>query len=602
MKKILVGFIIFMLTIVPVYAYKDKTNSININVFIDKKGNAEVTETWDTEVASGTENYKQMLDLKDSIVTDFIVSDETNKIYENINNWNSSASLNDKKFKSGIKEITDGIELCWGVSEYGHKVYTIKYKVSNFVQQYNDAQGIYFTLVNKSSIPPQNVNIVIASNYAFSNDNTYLWAYGYQGTDIISNSSIILKGTNFSENDYVVVLAKFKKNFFMTSSKVNSNFDKVLEQAEKGVEDDTEKKEDLFTIIYATVAIIFILNIATGYDIIFAAIAGYIWFSIHNPLLALLFYTLYYIYSRIWTNREDVKTYIKSIVRFNNTHKNKDIEYYRDIPFDSNIDMLIVTAINYDVIGKTNGLLGAYFLKWFREGKLHIVTDELGRKQLDLTSLSSTDKNELFIMQNIKIAAGNDNLLAERELKRWMKINYHDYNNILRTSFYNGANRLYQQGYVVNKSLIGTKFDTSALNATEKLDLQAANLRGLKKYLINFTSIKDKEPMEISLWEDYLIAAQVLGIANKVMRQLRKLYPDFEKSIKLELEELNHIASLSNYAYRSYYRSSFRENIRSNSSRHDKLGSRLFGSGGSSSLGGGSGSRGGGSSASSGRR
>ncbi len=48
----------------------------------------------------------------------------------------------------------------------------------------------------------------------------------------------------------------------------------------------------------------------------------------------------------------------------------------------------------------------------------------------------------------------------------------------------------------------------------------------LKKYLKEFTLIKEREPIEVSLWNEYLMYAQIFGMADEVANQFKKLYPE----------------------------------------------------------------------------
>ncbi len=56
----------------------------------------------------------------------------------------------------------------------------------------------------------------------------------------------------------------------------------------------------------------------------------------------------------------------------------------------------------------------------------------------------------------------------------------------------------------------------------------------LKKYMEDFSLIKDKEVPELILWEKYLVYATAFGIANKVLKQLKIVYPQL-----LDAEYLN---------------------------------------------------------------
>ena len=55
---------------------------------------------------------------------------------------------------------------------------------------------------------------------------------------------------------------------------------------------------------------------------------------------------------------------------------------------------------------------------------------------------------------------------------------------------------------------------------------EAVKLAGLKKFLLEFSRIDEKGAIEVKMWDEYLIFAQIFGIADKVSKQFKKLYPD----------------------------------------------------------------------------
>ena len=66
----------------------------------------------------------------------------------------------EKQNKCGINKTKKGIELCWGISEYGSREYRITYDLTNFVVQSNDYQFTYMCLQPKmSNLPIKNLNI-----------------------------------------------------------------------------------------------------------------------------------------------------------------------------------------------------------------------------------------------------------------------------------------------------------------------------------------------------------------------------------------------------------------------------------------------------------
>ena len=82
---------------------------------------------------------------------------------------------------------------------------------------------------------------------------------------------------------------------------------------------------------------------------------------------------------------------------------------------------------------------------------------------------------------------------------------------------------------MVKEGLINRKKDIIKgiiREATPELKSEANKLAGLKKYLLDYKRIKDREIIEVHLFEEYLILAQIMGITNKVAKQFEKIYPN----------------------------------------------------------------------------
>lgn len=72
------------------------------------------------------------------------------------------------------------------------------------------------------------------------------------------------------------------------------------------------------------------------------------------------------------------------------------------------------------------------------------------------------------------------------------------------------------------KTVITKYVDNSVRN-------EALNLMGLKKFLLDYSLISDRQNIEVHILENYLVFAQLLGIADKEEEQFSKLYPDFKE-------------------------------------------------------------------------
>ena len=157
-------------------------NSISMDIFIDDDGNAQVEEIWNCSTSSGTEVYHPYYNLGNSVISDLTVSDGST-VYETLSSWNTSGTLSSKANKCGINRISNGVELCWGISSYGSHTYSVKYNISNFVSELEDSQMIYWTLIPydfSNSIGKVSINI--RANFSIP-DSVGVWGYGnYGGT------------------------------------------------------------------------------------------------------------------------------------------------------------------------------------------------------------------------------------------------------------------------------------------------------------------------------------------------------------------------------------------------------------------------------------
>ena len=75
----------------------------------------------------------------------------------------------------------------------------------------------------------------------------------------------------------------------------------------------------------------------------------------------------------------------------------------------------------------------------------------------------------------------------------------------------------------------------------------AFELKGLKNYLNDYTKIADRGAIEVELFEEYLMYAQIFGIAKKVRKEFETLYPDLiEQTSIRSYNDLDYIWYMSN--------------------------------------------------------
>ena len=143
--------------------------------------------------------------------------------------------------------------------------------------------------------------------------------------------------------------------------------------------------------------------------------------------------------------------------------------------------------------------------------------------------------------------ASKDDILQEKEFEKWCSKNYsqilHWFDKILDYE----RNLLIQEGKIEKIEIVRYKvFKIHQYIVDSSLMDEAKELAGLKKFLEEFTLIKEREPIEVNLFEDYLIFAQILGIAKKVATQFKKLYPEIIENYNYDFDDIFLIYTISN--------------------------------------------------------
>ena len=65
------------------------------------------------------------------------------------------------------------------------------------------------------------------------------------------------------------------------------------------------------------------------------------------------------------------------------------------------------------------------------------------------------------------------------------------------------------------------------------VDDDIMTLKILKKYLEDFTLLDERHLSEVNLWKNYMVYATLFGIAEQVIKDMKKINPDFFKMDEL---------------------------------------------------------------------
>lgn len=560
--KIVFAFI-FILAIIGIEksVQANSISKISMDIYIDKNGDAQVTEVWNCSVNQGTESYHPYYNLGNSKITNLTVSEGT-KTYTTLSSWDTSGSLNTKAYKCGINKISNGVELCWGISTYGAHNYTVKYTISKFISQLTDSQMVYWTLIPYDfSTAIGDVKIKIYSD-TYIKDTVDVWGYGnYGGLCYVSNGAIYMDSDGrLGTSEYMTILVKFPQETFETTNDLNHDFNYYYEMAEKGSTKYNKKTTSAFTIVKGIIILVFQ--------------TFQFWLFIIAAIIA----------SKKGTSK---KYGFKPGPEGRKIPK--DVPYYRDIPCNGDILRSYYISYQYGLVKKKTDILGAIILKWLKQGIIRTENREGGKvfKREDTVIILEDGKNTTFSDRREKeifdmmYEASEDGVLENKEFEKWCKKSYTKilgwFDDILRQQ----RDKLVEEG-LINTEERGFWFGKK-YTSTSELKEEAMKIAGLKKYLLEYTLIKDREAIEVELFESYLIYAQMLGIADKVSKQFKELYPD--------LIEQTHYNSYDNIVYINMCTT---RGISSANSARAAAQSYSSGGGGFSSGGGGGGSFGGG--------
>lgn len=500
---------------------------ISMDIYIDKDGDASVTEVWNCQASSGTEVYHPYYNLGKSKITNLTVSD-SGVDYQTLSSWSTSGSLQSKAQKCGINKVSNGVELCWGISNYGSHTYTVKYTITNFIADLNDSQMIYWTLIPYDfSNYISDVYIKIHADEAFP-DTTPVWGYGnYGGTAYVYDGYIEMQPQNgLGTDEYMTVLVQFPKGTFNANNSLNHDFDYYYEMAEDGAEHYENNDSNLFvTIIEVIFQIAMVLFVPT--------------------IILIVIVT-----SGQGNGRSSV-LHKPSNTKFSK----KDIEYFRDIPCNNDIFRAFYVGYNYNILKRDSYLLGAIILKWIKDSVVKVEHKESSKvfKKDDISIIFNTSSLQNFESKkekeifDILYSASKDGVLENNEFKDWCELHYKTVFNWFDDILDEQRDKLVNENLIMHEEKTILKFFVKhKYSSTPELRQEALNLAGLKKYLKEYTLIKNREPIEVNLFENYLIFAQLMGIADKVAKYFKDLYPDIiEQS---DFDSYNNIAFVNTWA------------------------------------------------------
>ena len=507
MKRLL-SFLTVLFLLIPtaVDASSTRVNSIDINCQIDQNGTATFVEKWDMDVSEGTEGYKIFNGMSDQPLKLIGVTDDRGKTYTNIGSWNSDLSKEYKTNKCGL--IRDGghYELCFGLGDYGRRSYTMTYQIDHFVNQYEDQQGINYAFISDMALNVGDVTIRVSGITPYSKDNAKIWAFGYSGSVNFDDGSVVLQTHSLNSNKMQLLMG-LESNAYASPNQRYSRkkFEKVVNEAKEGssYSKGMSKAAKIMLFIFITFVIVMVIFIIVA-----------------------------------------VIVFSDSGVVFENgrTIKGKEVTPFREIPCDKDIFLFYYLAKKLDIIGddeSRENLISGFILKWVRDGVVTIREKESGaivkKKNYDMyldVDVKFENKQESALYKMF-ILASKDGVLQTKAFQKWCGKHYKKIDswftkvdNIIEDSMNKNG---YAKTATVYKRVLFWNIPRDRTVWTNKAYDQCLYVWGFNNFLEDEDNMKEKAAIEVKLWDEYLIFAAVLGIADRVEKQLKVAIPRYEE-------------------------------------------------------------------------
>lgn len=547
MKKIAVLFIslcsVFILSF-SVGAANNVTN-MYIDVTLNEDGSADIHQQWTGYFNEGTENYYPFMTKDRLEIINFTVKDEE-RVYETLDEWDVDASFSKKAGKCGLNSISDGYEVCWGISDYGSNTYEIDYTVKNMVGGYDDSDGFNFRFVNSemNTVPTSvSVTIKLWNGTPITDEICNIWGFGYDG-EIQFRDGTVQAWTRYplDYENHVTLMLEFSKGIFTPEWQESGSFEQVKQRAFDGSDYDTSGDDKEFLIM---------LCICVGI-----------------PLLGVIVYLIYKLVQ---------KTKVKSI--------KKKAEYHREAPLDELNPAYTLLKATGEC--DESAIIGARILKLIMLGCIEpIDTCDSANSFFAKYKVSfrlvrgfddKLDPIDKALYKLLDISAGSDGILDPGEMKEHCFKNPYRLRRIIERCYDGGEKILNAKKCSLNGSY------TNIFKYTDAGIAELSKLFGLEKYLLDFSLISERELSDTFIWQDYMVYACLFGIADKVAEQLKAVYP--QRIPEIEIYERNIIFANT---YRRHMYSSMVQ------SERKAQAARSAGSGGRVSFGGGGGFSGGG--------
>ena len=584
LKKIIlfISIILLVLTTFSIYVRADDSSSLYLDklkfdVTVNEDGSMDVVETWDIDISHVNTLYKtfkmddeKFTSIKNVKVKDITANREFTQIDEEMYHVTENCYY-------GLINSKGNFEIAWGVGlddRYATRTYEISYTVVDAIGKYNDYAELYWQFIGEDfEVDADKITgtITLPSN-AESEEDIKVWGHteNLNGEIYVTDTDKIkFQLENFDAGRYVEVRVLFPTEMIESTGRVynEDRYDDVIKEETKWANQANLRRqwEEIKDEVVATFVIFVILALC----IIFI---------------------------------EKAVKYGKKLSSIKKFVPEQKLDYFRDLPekdttpgeavyilkepynafsrhfgkiFSATLlDLKLKDYIDLRV-EKTDKNKDKIYLKKLKESDSNLKSDE--KRILDFAYKAFGKKTEVemkTLEQYIeKHPAGVEALINGclkaiesqlKESKMFDKKQKEEFSN------YAGLSGVYYVFAIVTlfwafplaiilliNGLICGSIKKRANVLTQKGVDSKEKWKGLKKYMEDFSLLNEKEIPAIEVWEHYLVYATAFGIADKVLKQLKTIYPNID-----ELDSI-HTSTYMYFMYHSNFETSFSSSISS---------------------------------------
>lgn len=573
LEKIVLVLIFMILSIILLSTNSQANGNLYLNRLefyanINSNGSMEVTEIWDIDISRTNTLYKTFkTDKKYSGIQNVKVTEITNGQNKSLKKTNELLWHLDKDTYYGLKNNNGDFEIAWGVGLDNGKEkrkYKISYKVNDVISKYNDYAELYWQFIGEDfEIDAKKITgIIILPEKVKNKEDIKVWGHtkGLNGEIYATDSDKIeFEINNFKSGRYVEIRTLFPTELINETNKVYNKeiLGTVIKEETKWANEANAKRR----------------------------------LKDNKNLITTLLVTLVSVVLGTYSIKKAIK--LSNEVKQNKKYKpTQSGEYFRDIPRKNatpaqalHIYKETITGFSPKDIGKiiSATLLDLSLKKYInfnveKENKKEEILIEIINENIEQLSL-----DEKVVFEFLQTACEYKKKITVKELEKYIKklergkiialkseLNFYTKGELEKEKIYDleeekkykdytSSNSLFVSiifiaiigfftlmqksnpiGMVISVMLIISEIIAVIINKksinkinvyTQKGIDEQKQWKDLEKYMKDFSKLDEREIPEIIIWEKFLVFATVFNIADKVLEQLKIVYPNMENNI-----------------------------------------------------------------------